>query len=92
MGPLQLMQSLAGAANQTLALTLLQRCIASELRSELFKQALLMGRQTLRGLAQGAAQEGVKGFPSALQIAEAPIGLQLKTLLQRSQPVGQAQA
>jgi hypothetical protein len=92
MGPLQLMQGLAGAANQALPLGLLQLCVARELRGELLKQALLMGRQALRRLTQIAVEEGVKVFTPALQIAKATIGLQLKTLLQRPQPVGQAQA
>jgi hypothetical protein len=92
MGPLQLMQGLAGAAHKGLALGLRQLCVVPVLRSELLKQLQLVGRKPRRGLTQTAPQERLKRFTPALQIAEAPISLELKPLLEGAQPVLKAQA
>ena len=55
MGPLQLMQGLAGATHQGLALGLRQLGVLPVLRSELLKQLQLVGRKPGRGLTQTAA-------------------------------------
>jgi hypothetical protein len=77
MGSLELMQGLTGAADQGLAASLAELPVALKLFGELVQPLLLMRRQRMRHLAQGAAQKGLKGFTPALQIAETVIGFQL---------------
>jgi hypothetical protein len=90
-GPLQLVQGLAGTAHQALALALALVGIGVELSGELLKQGLLVRRQGLGRLAQAAAQEAVEQLAPPLQVGEPPISLQLQALLQGPQPGLQAQ-
>ena len=91
MGSLELMQGLTGAADQGLPASLAELPVALKLFGELVQPLLLMRRQRMRHLAQGAAQKGLKGFTPALQIAEPMISLKLQPLLQGPQPGLKAQ-
>jgi len=69
------MQALAGASHQALTLGLALILIPLKQIGQLPEQSLLVGGQGQRGQAQLSGQKRLKGFASALQVAEAPISL-----------------
>ena len=86
MSALQLMQSLAAAADQALTPGQAEIGIADIGLAQFRQRLLLVNRQWERRRGQLAGEESAEGLAATHEIGEAAIRLKLQSLLQRAQP------